>query len=54
MKWILLALMVLPFTGCKVILSLGVHKDWAIDSPHIYQPDCKTNAEIRFEKEFKE
>jgi len=43
----------LSFTGCKVIVSFGVHKDWAIHSPNIYHPDCKTSAEIKFEENFK-
>jgi len=35
-------------TGCIATLSLGVHKDWALESGDIHNPDMKTSAELKF------
>ena len=43
--------------GCKTIVSIGVHKDWAVNghplNSSVYKPDMKTSAELRFEKDWK-
>lgn len=56
-SWIILICCFLASqTGCKLILSFAINKDWAVDShplnSEIYHPDLKTNAEIRLEHDF--
>jgi len=53
MKRVLAGCLVLLLTiaGCKAIISIGVHKDWVVDNP-LPNPDLRTKAEIRFEKDF--
>ena len=57
-RFVIVLLVALGLTGCKTIVSIGVHKDWCVeghplDHPSIYRPDMKTSAELRFEKDWK-
>jgi hypothetical protein len=56
-KWILLLCCLLPLTGCKLVASIGIQKDWSVQghplNSGIYRPDMRTNAELRLEKDWK-
>lgn len=57
MKWIsMLLIMVLMAGCCKATVSIGVQKDWSVDShpldSEVYHPDCRTDLRLSFEKDF--
>jgi hypothetical protein len=57
MKRISVLLLIIVLTaGCKATLSIGLNKDWSIEShplnSQIYRPDCKTDLRLSFEKDF--
>ena len=43
-----LVFMLIFLSGCSATFSLGVQKDWAMESNDLLHPDMKTEAKISF------
>jgi len=49
-RLIILALLMLAGGCCHTRVTVGVHKDWVVDSPQPSNPDLRTKVEVHFEK----